>query len=223
MGVGLFITGVTGLAATLSIIYHKPFLGIDGGALVDAALFALVSWRIYKMSRPWAIVGLLLYLAEVAWRIAKHVGSSDAGFSAGFTPVALVFVLAFVNAVRGTFAFHRFSKVAGISGAPFPVAKMDVQPTNQMPARLSPEVRPDLALAGGTGAKDKFAALLLFAIALLLWVATITNNTLGFVPPVNAEALGGDILVALVWILFIYASRKLYRSFWKRSSASKAQ
>lgn len=74
-----------------------------------------------------------------------------------------------------------------------------------------------------TTPKSKVTASLLFAIALLLWVATITRNVLGFVAPVNAEAVGIDIWVALMWFLFLYASRKLYRAFWKTSSAGNKQ
>jgi hypothetical protein len=122
-GVGLFVAAVTGVAASLSILYDKPVLGIDGWALIDAALFAVVSWRVYKMSRPWAVLGLLLYLTEVGLRIA------EAGFNRGYSPVALVFALAFVNAVRGTFAFHRFGKQAAkLSGPPPPVVNIGLKP-----------------------------------------------------------------------------------------------
>jgi hypothetical protein len=67
-----------------------------------------------------------------------------------------------------------------------------------------------------TTTKSKGTAIFLFLIALLLWVATITHNTLGFVAPANAQAVGFDLWTAVMWLLFLYAGRKLYRTFWKK-------
>jgi hypothetical protein len=69
-----------------------------------------------------------------------------------------------------------------------------------------------------TPKKEKTTAIVLFVFALLLWVATITHNTLGFVAPANAEAIGFDIWTALIWWLFLYAGRRLYRAIWKKRS-----
>src|SRR6202044_2986565 len=62
----LLIAAITSVAATLSIAYHKPILGLDGWSLLDAVIFAVAGWRIYRMSRIWAVVGLLMYSLEVA-------------------------------------------------------------------------------------------------------------------------------------------------------------
>src|ERR1700693_4444542 len=154
-GVCLFFSAVTGVAASLSILYQKPVLGIDGWALFDAGLFALVSWRVYKMSRPWAVFGLLLYLAEVSVRIAKYFGSSGTGSIPPFSIVAIVFTLAFVNAVRGTFAFHRFSKKAArISGVPLPAVKIENQQEDHVLVAVSHESRAHAARIGPTTAKN---------------------------------------------------------------------
>jgi hypothetical protein len=111
-GIALFCTIVSGVLAVLSIIYDKPILGINGWSPVDATLFAVCAWRIWKMSRSWAIVGLLLYLLEVVWRVQN-------GIKAAGIIVSIIFTLAFVGGVRGTFAFHRYSKEAmANSGAP---------------------------------------------------------------------------------------------------------
>lgn len=53
----------------------------------------------------------------------------------------------------------------------------------------------------------------LFIFALLLWLATISHNTLGFVVPDNAQAIGFDFVPCLLWWLFTYASLRLYRTF----------
>ena len=105
VGASLFVAAATGLMATLSIVLKHPVLGIDGLGLVDAGLFGVVAWRTYRMSRPWAVVGLLLYVVELAIRIKN-----------GFAPiaslvVALVIISAFSNGVRGVFGFHRFGQV----------------------------------------------------------------------------------------------------------------
>src|SRR5689334_15204908 len=67
-----FIAAITALLAILSLVYKKPILGLDGLALFDAGLFVIVAWRIHKMSRTWAVIGLLLYLAEVGERLVNH-------------------------------------------------------------------------------------------------------------------------------------------------------
>jgi hypothetical protein len=67
-----------------------------------------------------------------------------------------------------------------------------------------------------TAKSERTTAIVLFVFALLLWAATITRNTLGFIAPANAEAIGFDLWTALMWLLFLYASRRLYRAFWKR-------
>jgi hypothetical protein len=72
-------------------------------ALLDAGLFGIAAWRIYKMSRAWALLGMLGFVAErvyalYAWRTAS------AGLIVG------VFILfAFINGVRGTFAHYKLS------------------------------------------------------------------------------------------------------------------
>lgn len=105
VGASIFVASVTGLMAILSIVLKRPVLGIDGLALVDAGLFGVIAWRTYRMSRPWALVGLLLYVVEVAIRVKN-----------GLVPIAglvmvVILILGFSNGVRGVFGFHRFGPV----------------------------------------------------------------------------------------------------------------
>lgn len=67
--------------------------------------------------------------------------------------------------------------------------------------------------------ESKGATVTLFLFALLLWGVTVIRHTLGFVAPVNGEAIGRDVWAALLWLWFLYASYKLYRAFWKRAAA----
>jgi hypothetical protein len=102
VGISYLIAAVTGLIAILSIAYRKPILGLNAWALVDAGLFAVIGWRIGRLSRAWTVAGLALYILEV--------GSSFGERGLGISVVAILFILAYINAVRGVFAYHRFAK-----------------------------------------------------------------------------------------------------------------
>ena len=101
-GVSYFIAAVTGLIAALTMAYHEPILGLNGWSLLDAGLFAVAGWRIGKLSRAWTVVALALYLLEVADSIGRR--------GLGFSVVSIVFILAYVNALRGVFAYHKYAK-----------------------------------------------------------------------------------------------------------------
>src|SRR5262249_44769007 len=98
--VALFVAALTALLALLSLAFHSVILGITPASLLDAVIFGVTGWHTYKMSRAWAVTGMVLYLANVLY-----------GLSQGrFGVLAVVFLFAFLNAIRGTFAFHRFSQ-----------------------------------------------------------------------------------------------------------------
>jgi hypothetical protein len=99
---------VSGLIGALSLAYHKPVVGLNGWALLDASLFAVVGWRIARLSRAWAVVGLFLYLLEVLFSIENH-GIAVYGLGPGILYV--VFLVVYVNALRGTFAYHKYVKL----------------------------------------------------------------------------------------------------------------
>lgn len=103
VAVSIFVAAISGLLAILSLIYKKPILGINGLSLVDAALFALVAWRIRKMSRTWSIIGLMLYLVEVGERVVNHP-------SGAVGVLTIIFILAYIGGIRGAFGFHRYTK-----------------------------------------------------------------------------------------------------------------
>ena len=84
---------VTAALALLSI------MGFDSGALVDAALFAIIAWGLWKKSRAAAVCGLLLYVVERLYMW------STVGMQNPIVPVLLT--LFFINGVRGTFAWKR--------------------------------------------------------------------------------------------------------------------
>ena len=52
----------------------------------------------------------------------------------------------------------------------------------------------------------------IFLIAGLLWIATISSNTFGFVPLRGGESVGYDSWTLFMYICFFLASRRLYRT-----------
>ena len=89
----LFCAVVTAAFGLLSI------MGFDPSALVDAALFAIIAWGLWKKSRAAAVCGLLLYVVERLYMW------STVGMQNPIVPVLLT--LMFINGVRGTFAWKR--------------------------------------------------------------------------------------------------------------------
>ena len=98
-----WIALVTASIATSNVFFGTTFMQITSAAYVDALLFALIGFGIYKMSRVAAIAGLALYAYEAVYMNATR----------GTTPniiMLLVLTLAFANGIRGTFAASRFAK-----------------------------------------------------------------------------------------------------------------
>jgi len=85
-GAAVFVAGVTALFSVLAMFDIRILPGFSPLSLVDAGLFAIVAWRIYRMSRAWALVGLLGYVSERAYSIMRMVrrrrraGSSELSF-----------------------------------------------------------------------------------------------------------------------------------------------
>jgi nitrate reductase gamma subunit len=98
-----FVTGIMSLVALASILGRLPEdFPRNGWALIDAAIFGLIAWGIYRMSRVAAVAGLVLYIIE---RIAMHIVMGKSRISGIF--ITVLFLVMFINAVRGTFAYHR--------------------------------------------------------------------------------------------------------------------
>jgi hypothetical protein len=104
-GICYFVAIVTACASVISVVSGHRILGIDGWGLVDAALFALFGWRIWKLSTVFAVLALLLYCAELAWRLADGGGSPA-------SLITVLFIWGLVHGIRGTFAYKRLSEPA---------------------------------------------------------------------------------------------------------------
>jgi hypothetical protein len=92
----MFTVVANTVASIASMILRHPVLGIDGWGLVDAAIAAIVAWRIFKLSLPWACVGFLLFASEKIYGLASNPAAGSHGVI-----VALILLVAYINAIRG--------------------------------------------------------------------------------------------------------------------------
>jgi hypothetical protein len=100
----VFVALLTGIVASVALLIHKPILGVGGSGLLDAAIFAAVAYGIHKNSRFAAVSGLVIYLLERIYML--KVGGAGGG---GATVMVVFLTLAFLSAVRGTFAYRRLT------------------------------------------------------------------------------------------------------------------
>ena len=101
-------TFVAAVTAALSILsaFGVSLFGFDLSALADAAAFAILAVGIYRMWRVAAVAGFCLYILETAFRWATGGPKNPV--------LAVIITLAFVNSVRGTFAYRKW-RTLGIS------------------------------------------------------------------------------------------------------------
>lgn len=102
MWAAFFVAFVTAVVTGLAIngVSFGEGLEFDASAFVDVVIFLLVGLGILAKSRTAAVLGLVFYVYE---RIFMLVTVGPKGLL-----VAVIFILAFVSSVRGTFAIHRF-------------------------------------------------------------------------------------------------------------------
>lgn len=92
---GLFAL-LTAVANIMAILLDRPILGMNGWGLIDAVLFSVVSWRVFRLSLPWAIAGFVMFTIE---RVMSFVHNPHI-LSSG-TIATVIFFPAYLNAVRG--------------------------------------------------------------------------------------------------------------------------
>ncbi|GLQ88256.1 hypothetical protein [Dyella flagellata] len=99
----IIIAAVNAIVATISIVKHTNIVGVNGAGYVDATLFALCAWGIYRRSKLAAIAGLALFATEKVYQFATQ---PKALLGLG---LALCLMLFLISGVRGTFGYHRFT------------------------------------------------------------------------------------------------------------------
>lgn len=100
----IFVASITVVMVMISLTMGGLPEGmpqIDAWAFWDAGIFVAIAWGIHRMSRVAAVMGLVLYIVSQVVMRATTPEASASGLW-----FAALFVLAFVNGVRGTFAYH---------------------------------------------------------------------------------------------------------------------
>jgi hypothetical protein len=97
----VFIAVVDTAFATYSLSTRQKMAGYyDAWVFVDGALFAIIAWRLWKNSRTWAVIGVLLEGFEIVDKLQHAVST--------FSVVTVLLFLAIINAARGTYALHSY-------------------------------------------------------------------------------------------------------------------
>jgi hypothetical protein len=99
------VAAITAVLATIALATKTDIATINAWAYLDALLFGLIAWRIKRRSRAFAIAGLCLFILEKAFQFSQSQSAASGSVMAVFL------LLLFVSGVRGTFAFHRFSRI----------------------------------------------------------------------------------------------------------------
>jgi hypothetical protein len=67
---------------------------------------AYIAWRVFRLSRAWAVVAVLDSAGAISWILFTR------GWAANFTYFGLLILLWRIHAMRGTFAYKRFTEGA---------------------------------------------------------------------------------------------------------------
>jgi hypothetical protein len=105
-GVCFVIAVFTAIVAGTSLWLDKPVLGMDAWAFADAIIFAIAGWRVWRLSRIWAVLALVIFVMETVY--AVEVTSGPVPPAGAF--IRMVFTLVLISSVRGTFAYYAFKK-----------------------------------------------------------------------------------------------------------------
>lgn len=124
------------------------FEHVDQTAYIDAVIFFIIGLCLRFHSRIAALAGLLLYGFE------QYVMIKAYGFR--FNLLSLFFIIAFMNAVRGAFAYHQFKRqmkneeapsssqperVSALTGLPIPNSREISPPETESPKKKLPWLR----------------------------------------------------------------------------------
>lgn len=97
----LFIAVITAILAAFAAAGY-PVNGFSSDAFIDALFFLIIGFGIKKQSRTAAVSGLALYIIELIYNGLTSTNGVKNSI------IAIIFVMAFITTVRGTFAYHKF-------------------------------------------------------------------------------------------------------------------
>lgn len=106
-GVCFVIAVFTAIVAGMSLWLDRPVLGIDAWAFADAIIFGIAGWRVWRLSRIWAVLALVIYIMDTVYAVEVTSGPVP---HAGAAYLRVVFTLVLISGVRGTFAYYAFKK-----------------------------------------------------------------------------------------------------------------
>jgi hypothetical protein len=164
-GMAFFVAIVTSIIAFLEMTGRLKLFGLGPEAFIDAGLFFGIGVGLLFHSRIAAVVGLILYVVEQVFMLKSGAGKPSIAM--------ILFTLAFINGVRGSFAYHRMKKE---ESAPPP---SEASPT---PADAAPATETSQAASGGKSKK-----ILVFGV---LGILLIGGAAVALVAP---QFLGGRI------------------------------
>ena len=93
-----FTCVTTVIVGLLSILGFSPY------SLVDAIIFAIVAWRIYRLSFSWSVIGLVLFIIEKGAQLFSSTTVHPNMF--GWI-IAAVLVMCYVNSIRATWFLRK--------------------------------------------------------------------------------------------------------------------
>jgi signal transduction histidine kinase len=94
----VFSCVITVILAVLSLFGFNPW------CLVDAIIFAVVAWRIYRLSFSWSVIGLVLFIIEKVYQLFSSTIVHPNIF--GWI-IAAVCVMCYVNSIRATWFLRK--------------------------------------------------------------------------------------------------------------------
>lgn len=98
------VSGITAVVSISSLLMGRSVIGVGAASLFDAALFAIISWRVLRLSLPWAIAGLVLYVVE------RIVSIANSGLRGTGGILSVLFILYFIHGVRAGFFLRKLRK-----------------------------------------------------------------------------------------------------------------
>jgi hypothetical protein len=96
----------TAIVAGMSLWLDRPVMGIDAWAFADSIIFGIAGWRVWRLSRIWAVLAIVIYIMETVY--AVEVTSGRVPPAGAYLRV--VFTLVLISGVRGTFAYAGLKK-----------------------------------------------------------------------------------------------------------------
>ena len=103
-----FVAGLSVIAAIIMMLMVGSFvLAFAISAGISLGIYLPIGWGLHEISRTAAVIGLVLYLGDLAFSI-YYFGPSL------FEGLRIVLLIGFINGVRGTFAYHSL-RAAGMA------------------------------------------------------------------------------------------------------------